>query len=85
MAKGIRIIKDGWGDQDSVLVKYPDGAEMRFQRANTWLRDITHRSTRCQCALLLRLPLAKRKIPMHRGPNGEKRPIEVNGRAAVIA
>ena len=30
MAKGIRIIKNGWGDQDSVLVKYPDGAEMEI-------------------------------------------------------
>ena len=30
MAKGIRRIKDGWGDQDSVLVKYADGAEMEI-------------------------------------------------------
>jgi hypothetical protein len=30
MAKGIRRIKNGWGDQDSVLVKYPDGAEMEI-------------------------------------------------------
>jgi len=30
MAKGIRRITDGWGDQDSVLVKYPDGAEMEI-------------------------------------------------------
>jgi hypothetical protein len=30
MAKGIRRIKDGWGDQDSVLVKYSDGAEMEI-------------------------------------------------------
>ena len=30
MAKGIRRIKDGWGDQDSVLVKYPDGVEMEI-------------------------------------------------------
>ena len=30
MAKGIRRIKNGWGDQDSVLVKYPNGAEMEI-------------------------------------------------------
>ena len=30
MAKGIRRIKGGWGDQDSVLVKYPDGTEMEI-------------------------------------------------------
>ena len=30
MAKGIRRIKSGWGDQDSVLVKYADGAEMQI-------------------------------------------------------
>ena len=30
MAKGIRRIKNGWRDQDSVLVKYPDGAEMEI-------------------------------------------------------
>ena len=30
MAKGIRRIKDGWGDQDSVLVRYPRGAEMEM-------------------------------------------------------
>ena len=30
MAKGIRRIKNGWGDQDSVLVKYDHGAEMEI-------------------------------------------------------
>ena len=30
MARGVRRIKGGWGDQDSVLVKYPDGAEMEI-------------------------------------------------------
>ena len=30
MAKGIRKIKNGWGNQDSVLVKYQDGAEMEI-------------------------------------------------------
>jgi hypothetical protein len=30
MAKGIRRIEKGWGNQDSVLVKYPDGAEMEI-------------------------------------------------------
>ena len=30
MAKGIRKIKGGWGNQDSVLVKYPNGAEMEI-------------------------------------------------------
>jgi hypothetical protein len=30
MAKGIYKIKGGWGDQDSVLVKYAHGAEMEI-------------------------------------------------------
>jgi hypothetical protein len=30
MAKGIRRIENGWGNQDSVLVKYPDGTEMEI-------------------------------------------------------
>jgi hypothetical protein len=30
MAKGIRRIEKGWDDQDSVLVKYPDGVEMEI-------------------------------------------------------
>jgi hypothetical protein len=30
MAKGIRRIKNGWGNQDSVLVKYANGAEMEI-------------------------------------------------------
>jgi hypothetical protein len=30
MAKGIRRIKNSWGDQDSVLVKYAHGAEMEI-------------------------------------------------------
>jgi hypothetical protein len=30
MVKGIRRIQDGWGDQDSVLVKYPDSVEMEI-------------------------------------------------------
>jgi hypothetical protein len=30
MAKGTRRIKDGWGDQDSVVVKYPNGSEMEI-------------------------------------------------------
>ena len=28
MAVGIRKTKNGWGDQGSVLVRYPDGTEM---------------------------------------------------------
>jgi hypothetical protein len=30
MATGIRKINNGWGNQDSVLVKYPHGAEMEI-------------------------------------------------------
>ncbi len=30
MAKGIYKIKGGWGDQDSVMVKYAHGAEMEI-------------------------------------------------------
>jgi hypothetical protein len=30
MAKGICKIRGGWGDQDSVLVKYAHGAEMEI-------------------------------------------------------
>ena len=30
MATGIRKIKNGWGDQDSVIVRYPNGAEMEM-------------------------------------------------------
>jgi hypothetical protein len=30
MAMGIRKIKGSWGNQDSVLVKYPNGAEMEI-------------------------------------------------------
>jgi hypothetical protein len=30
MAKGIRRIENGWGNQDSVVVKYPNGSEMEI-------------------------------------------------------
>jgi hypothetical protein len=30
MAKGVYRLKGGWGDQDSVLVKYAHGAEMEI-------------------------------------------------------
>ena len=65
----------------------PTAQKWRFQRANTWLRDIIHPSTRCQCALprRLRLRLPKRAIPMPRGLKGEKRPTDVKGRAVMIA
>jgi len=33
MAKGIRRMKDGWDDQDCVLVKYSGGAEVEIPRS----------------------------------------------------
>jgi hypothetical protein len=86
MAKGIRRIKGGWGDQDSVLVKYPDGAEMEIP-ASQYLanRDIIHPSMRCRCALPPKLRLARRATPKRRSPSGEKRPTDANRRALMIA
>jgi hypothetical protein len=86
LAKGIRRIKNGWGDQDNVLVKYPDGAEMEIP-ASQYVAQGHHPPIDALPvrSLSLRLRLAKRAIPMLRGPEGEKRPTDVNGCAVMIA
>jgi hypothetical protein len=85
MAKGIRRIKGGWGDQDSVLVKYPDGAEMEIP-ASQYLAQGHHPPLD---ALPVRtsskLRLARRATPKRRSPSGEKRPTDANRRALMIA
>jgi hypothetical protein len=68
MAKGNRRIKDGCSDQDSVLVKYPDGAEMEIP-ASQYVAQGHHPPID---ALPMRSSTSSRKANNHDAPRPQR-------------